>query len=174
MDLRPATDDDFGFLYALAIHQPEQWMRVCSLGIPVWPLFERTIRHLCEVQYIVEVEGEPVGACALFEHDADARTAWVEVVTTGTIETRKQAGTLLVRRAFANWQLAKVYAGHSAFEAPVFIDLPHECVEEGRLTEHIRHRGRYWDWIITAAYADERARLDVTSPAGRSTVRGSV
>jgi hypothetical protein len=159
--VRPMDDDDLPDLYRHAFDQDSFWFRVAGGGLP-WPNeFPIVLQDRLTMQYVIEVDGEFAGCAALFGHDKDAETMWLEVIPTVGHERSVVAdsATALLVRAFRDWQVRKVFAAYHSCRPGPFDDLAVDWSEEGRLRDFHQHAGGFCDGVIAAIERDVASSL---------------
>src|SRR4051812_16690922 len=121
MELRPSFDEDLDLLYALATDEACFWWRASFLGPPTPGNIVAKLEHDCVMLYVVESEGERVGASSLYEYSRPSAPLWLDVPMRPSYEPRRhEATSLALGAAFANWSARKVYAVHHEFESSPF------------------------------------------------------
>jgi RimJ/RimL family protein N-acetyltransferase len=122
--------------------------------------FVRKLEHDCAMLYVVESDGDRVGASSLYEYSRPNGTMWLDVVMLPAYaERRHEATSLALENAFANWSVRKVYAVHQEFESSPFEGLDCRWQREGHFKDRVRIRGRFWDQYISAVYRDDWYRV---------------
>jgi RimJ/RimL family protein N-acetyltransferase len=162
--LRPVTPEDYPRLYAWRV-DPAIWPLLTPA--PLWPwtyadfcdYYDRLTRREGSAEFAVEVAGELVGRCGLFQVDELSRNAEIGI-SLGPEHRGKGYGRDVVRTllayAFTHRNLHRVWlealvsnvAAVRAYAAAGF-------VEEGRLREHAWVEGRYEDMVRMAVLRSE-------------------
>jgi RimJ/RimL family protein N-acetyltransferase len=170
--LRPVTDADYGFLFALSTDEATGFRWRFRGETPSPETFAHGIWHNVIAQFIVcsIATDEPVGHVLAFNANLRHRHAQIAMVVRPDRAGRSWAlegAELFIDYVFANWEFRKLYAEVVDFNLPQFssiTDLPMFEVE-GRLREHEYYRGRYWDVLIIAL---RRERWQEYTEAGRA------
>lgn len=154
--LRPVRLDDLPALYAVEIDR-STWVRASSR--PLWPMpyaeFEAMAAKRAgaeEAEFAIDVGGQVVGRCALFDFDQHNRRADLGIRIAAAHRGRgygKDAVQVLLEYGFNKRNLHRVQldvlatnlAGLSAYAAVGFVD-------EGRLREHVYVEGEFLDLVI--------------------------
>lgn len=159
--LRPMVPPDVPALYATAL-DPAVAMAWRYRGHTMsYADFERTLFEGVLAQYIVEtLSGEMQGLATLYSADMSNGHAWLALLRADG--GRRVPGAMILgaaqmlRQGFSAWPFHKIYV-----ELPVYnswlIDALVEsglAEEEGRLTNHYFHDGRWLDKIIAAFYRE--------------------
>ena len=155
--LRPVTEADYGFLFALSTDEATGYRWRFRGETPSPEGFTHAIWHNTIAQFIVcsNASDEPVGHVVGFNANMRHRHAHVAMVVRPDRAGRSWAlegAALFIDYLFANWDFRKLYAEVVDFNLAQFAsitDLPAFAVE-GRLTEHEYYGERYWDVVVVA------------------------
>jgi RimJ/RimL family protein N-acetyltransferase len=160
--LRPVTDADYGFLFALSTDEATGFRWRFRGETPSPESFSHSIWHNTIAQFVVcsNTTDEPVGHVVAFNADMRHRHAHIAMVVRPDRAGRSWAlegAQLFIDYLFANWEFRKIYAEVVDFNLAQFgsiADLPAFRLE-GRLSEHEYFRGRYWDVVIIGLRRDD-------------------
>ena len=155
--IRPTDPADYEFLYGLAL-DPEIAPRWRYRGsFPERTQFGQSLTGGVLVQFTVISERNPgtlIGLVTTYNDNLRDGFAYLAALSdpkwlqTGHII---EGIELLLNYVFEVWPLRKVYLEAIDFNREQFKYLPNGLgAEEGRLTEHVFHGGRYWDLVTLA------------------------
>lgn len=180
VSLRPPGQNDFGFLYELAVAQ-ETGFRWRFRGAMISPeqfasvLAQDTLTHA-----VVEAaDGTPIGYCCAFA--PDLRSGVVSIGSIAAPSTWMSGlgmdGCLVfVGYVFDVWPMRKLYFETPSFNLDSFFpgSIRRMLVQEGQLTDHIFVDGAYFDQHIFALTRERwqeycRERRDRSGRAGGTT-----
>ena len=172
MYLRPVTDADYGFLFALSTDEATGFRWRFRGETPSPEGFTHMMWHSVIAQFIVcsIATDEPVGHVLAFNANLRHRHAHIAMAVRPDRVGRSWAlegAQLFIDYLFANWEFRKLYAEVVDFNLAQFssvTDLPAFAVE-GRLTDHEYYQNRYWDMVIIGL---RRERWEEFMDASRS------
>ncbi|HEY7069750.1 MAG TPA: GNAT family protein, partial [Acidimicrobiales bacterium] len=155
--LRPVSEADYGFLFALSTDEATGYRWRFRGETPSPEGFTHAIWHNTIAQFIVcsNASDEPVGHVVAFNANLRHRYAHIAMVVRPDRAGRSWAlegAQLFIDYLFANWDFRKLYAEVVDFNLTQFAsitDLPVFTVE-GRLTDHEYYGERYWDLVVVA------------------------
>jgi RimJ/RimL family protein N-acetyltransferase len=155
--LRPVTEADYGFLFALSTDEATGFRWRFRGETPSPDGFTHAIWHNTIAQFVVcsGATDEPVGHVVAFNANMRHRYAHIAMVVRPDRVGRSWAlegAQLFIDYLFANWEFRKLYAEVVDFNLTQFgsIATMPAFLVEGRLTEHEYYRGRYWDLVVIA------------------------
>jgi len=159
--LAPITNDDIGFLYALAV-EPETGFRWRYRGsVPSLERFAAELWNQVLLQFVVRriEDGLPVGHVVAYGDEPSLRHTNVGAVfhplCAGT-GLAAQAVSLFVRHLFRTFPLNKIYLEVPGINWPQLHSGQGTLFQvEGVLRDHDYYAGRCWDKYICAIYPPE-------------------
>ncbi|MGH9044284.1 MAG: GNAT family N-acetyltransferase, partial [Acidimicrobiales bacterium] len=156
--LRPVVPADYPGLYAMATSPGQGYRWRFRGGLPSFDDFVRTIGQGVFLQYLVESNSDRSALGLAVCYNADFRNNHAYIALQASARTSGkgyalEGGRLLLDYLFSCYDFEKIYAESPEFVIDSFQSgIGARFVEEGRLRNHERFMGRYWDLYVFAYY----------------------
>jgi acyl carrier protein len=159
--LRPVLPNDYPYLYHLAVGTGESYRWRFRGAQPSFEEFvSAQLRQSVFCHFMVEAHSlqRPVGYAVCYAADIRSSRAYIGIQGSPELASRGlliDAGRMLIDYLFTEFEFRKLYAECPGFVFDSFLSaLGRAFIEEGRLRNHERFRGRWWDLHILALYRD--------------------
>ena len=139
VELVPAVPDDALAIYVLLSGPHHGWTRAADLGPPHLGDIHVRLQESCIALYQVCIDGdETVGVCSLYDFQPPDQTCWMDcALSIDFANTQPTVVADLVRHAFLDWDVRKLYAISHGHEVSPLAAL------EGHTSEGTL-RARWW------------------------------
>ena len=152
--------EDYPFLYRLALLPEVGFRWRYRSQFPPYDVFLRELWNGVLVQFLAldSSTGSPIGYVVAYNPDLNAGWVHLGICVDPSLARPGQAtdaGAAFIGYLFSVYRLRKIYLEVPEYNLPLVASGSGRFfVEEGRLRHHEYQRGRYWDQIILAVYAE--------------------